>query len=364
MPPRQQRRNTPTIRRVVRVCVSGCERLARRRGRGREGGFRVQGRPGGLGAAIKVAGNEGGASLQGGGGFPLGLGLLVTGSSSVEGGVDQWSGLWEGELPLGDAGGETNGFQMRAESAVRVGGRFEEGGVGACSQNIGLENWIERRVGLERHDHAVKAFRHEELGIDLIKERVSPGPRLELLRGAGDGLHGDGDAHGDGIGDEAHGEAGEVDDVEDGGGFGGGIERVEEGEEGGLVDAALAEEGGVGADEAAGFVLRAPLGEDHWHGETLRSRWVGGLRVQVHEVSGVLFHGLRVDLVQGRFAFGVDWRGIVGIIVICRVGRVVEGPCCFVGIEVVFVGAGGIGAVLVIVTVYIGFLLFGYGAGD
>jgi hypothetical protein len=173
-------------------------------------------------------------------------------------------------------------------------------------------------------------------------------------------LHGDGHAHSDRIRYKADGEASEVDDVEDGGGLCGEVELVEEVDEGFFVDAARFEEGSVRADEASAFVLGAALGEDYRHGKTLGSRWMGWLRMEVHEISSVLFHRFRVDLFQGGFAFGVGRRRLVIIVEAGR--RIVEGPCCFVGVEFFVVGAGGV--VVVVVSLKIGFLLFGDGAGD
>lgn len=91
----------------------------------------------GLGAAVEVGGEEGG----GGGGFMFTTRVGGKGGGGVEGRVDQGRGLVEGELAFGGAGGEAEGFQMHLQGGVRVGGRFEEGGVGAGIEDVGLEDY-------------------------------------------------------------------------------------------------------------------------------------------------------------------------------------------------------------------------------
>lgn len=91
----------------VRVAV---RELFGGRGRGvRERGVGVQGGVGGLGAAVEVAGDEGGAGFHGGG-FVFGAGGERKVSGLVEGRVDEGGGVGEGELALRDAGGEADGL--------------------------------------------------------------------------------------------------------------------------------------------------------------------------------------------------------------------------------------------------------------
>lgn len=105
----QQRGQTPAVGGVVGVRVAVRELLGGRRRGVRERGVRVQGRVGGLGAAVEVAGDEGGAGFQAGGvGFGPGRERQV--SRLVEGRVDEGRGVWEGELALRDAGGEADGL--------------------------------------------------------------------------------------------------------------------------------------------------------------------------------------------------------------------------------------------------------------
>jgi hypothetical protein len=80
------------------------------RGRGvRERRVRVQGGVGGLGAAVEVAGDEGGAGFQAGG-LVFGVGGQREVGGLVEGRVDERRGVGEGELAFRDAGGEADGL--------------------------------------------------------------------------------------------------------------------------------------------------------------------------------------------------------------------------------------------------------------
>lgn len=144
----------------------------------------------------------------------------------------------------------------------------------------------------------------------------------------------------------------EIDHVEDGRRLGRYVELVEEVDEGLLIYTTLPQERSIRPNKASRLVLGASLWENDWHGKPLGSWWMRRLRVQLHEVSGKVFHGLGVDLVQRGFAFGVCRWGVV-----VDTGRsVVECPCCFVGVKLFFVGAR------VVAVVDTRFLLFGDGA--
>ena len=88
--------------------------------------------------------------------------------------------------------------------------------------HVDAEDW--RCVGLKGHDHAVQASGLEQRFIDVVEEAVASVPRLDFFGRVVGNLDGNADAHCDGVWDEADREAGEIDDVEDGRGFGGFIE--------------------------------------------------------------------------------------------------------------------------------------------
>lgn len=216
-------------------------------------------------------------------------------------------------------GGGAGGGTEFAAVAAFAGGYRVGGGVDGVHGGGGV-----RLVG---HDDRVEAVRFEEgvvhavdVGVCLVR-LVETATRFDGdVDGHGGEMDGDAGAVGGGLGDDGQPD-GDVEGREVALSGDGAFETGDKVEEEGLVDAGVVQDGGVGANETAGFGVGAALGDDDWRGER-GERGAG-------EVVGVGGE-------DGSDDVGGGGGGLAAVVVLC--GR--QGGLCFIAYPVVFVVVG------------------------
>ena len=233
-----------------------------------ERGIRIFRRVGGLSALIEVIGNEFA--------FALHATLMCGIFDFVETWEDERSSFRHFDLAIGFPGGAANFVKGLADF---IGGRVYFVEDGLRDVNLGVISIFFRLVS---EDKAVKTAGPEEFLIHLGEEVIVALVFLHFHGGHNSDVDDCASDHAGNGGDATDDHGGDVDDSEDGGCFSGLVHAFQELEEGGLVDAGVFENGGIGANKAAAFRVWTTLGNDHCGGERHRVE-VRMERVLCHE---------------------------------------------------------------------------------